>query len=117
MKRNRLFLALLSWHASPLGNVATAQESATPLYLDASQPIARRIDDLLGRMTLEEKIGQMNMPCVYESELGRSIAEKTERVQKFAAGNLAGRTSARGAASSPCPTRFSTRAPASRPSS
>lgn len=68
--------------------VATAQQSAKPLYLDASQPVAKRIDDLLSRMTLEEKIGQMNMPCVYESELGNSIAEKTERVQKFVAGTL-----------------------------
>ncbi|WP_228484755.1 glycoside hydrolase family 3 N-terminal domain-containing protein [Microbacterium cremeum] len=30
-----------------------------PAYLDASLPVADRIADLLGRMTLEEKIGQM----------------------------------------------------------
>ena len=30
-----------------------------PLYLDSTQPIAGRVDDLLGRMTLAEKIGQM----------------------------------------------------------
>jgi beta-glucosidase len=29
------------------------------LYLDASQPVARRVDDLIGRLTLAEKIGQM----------------------------------------------------------
>jgi beta-glucosidase len=29
------------------------------LYLDASQPVAARVDDLLARMTLAEKIGQM----------------------------------------------------------
>ncbi|WP_155373854.1 glycoside hydrolase family 3 protein [Catellatospora vulcania] len=28
-------------------------------YLDASRPVAERVDDLLGRMTLDEKIGQM----------------------------------------------------------
>src|SRR5262252_3375758 len=55
-------------------------------YRDKSLPIEQRIDDLLGRMTLEEKIGQMNMPCVYEEALGKSIPEKTEAVQKFAAG-------------------------------
>jgi len=37
-------------------------------------------------MTLEEKVGQMNMPCVYEEGLGRTIPEKTDAVQKFAAG-------------------------------
>jgi beta-glucosidase len=33
--------------------------SDSPLYLDASQPRDRRVEDLLARMTLEEKIGQM----------------------------------------------------------
>ena len=53
--------------------LAPAGELAKPLYRDASQPIERRIEDLLGRMTLEEKVGQMNMPCVYEHGLGKSI--------------------------------------------
>ena len=65
-----------------------AEEPGTPLYGDPSQPIEKRVDDLLGRMTLEEKVGQMNMPCVYESGLGQTIPEKTEGVQKFAAGTL-----------------------------
>ncbi len=30
-----------------------------PLYQDASQPIEKRVDDLLARMTLAEKLGQM----------------------------------------------------------
>ncbi len=30
-----------------------------PLYLDPSQPLEARVEDLLARMTLEEKIGQM----------------------------------------------------------
>jgi beta-glucosidase len=53
---------------------------------DASLPVAQRIESLLSRMTLEEKVGQMNMPCVYESGLGESMAAKTEAVRKFAAG-------------------------------
>src|SRR3954468_17765910 len=36
-----------------------AQGDASLPYQDASLPIARRVDDLLGRMTLAEKIGQM----------------------------------------------------------
>ncbi len=30
-----------------------------PLYLDPSQPVARRVDDLVARMTLPEKVGQL----------------------------------------------------------
>ncbi len=63
-------------------------EPAAPLYRDAAQPIASRVEDLLGRMTLEEKVGQINMPCVYVAELGRTIPQKTAGVQKFAAGTL-----------------------------
>ncbi len=59
-----------------------------PLYRDPNQPIARRVEDLLNRMTLEEKIGQMNMPCVYEDGLGRSIEAKTSSVKAWAAGTL-----------------------------
>ena len=31
-----------------------------PLYKDASAPVGKRVEDLLRRMTLEEKVGQMN---------------------------------------------------------
>ncbi len=47
-----------------------AQSQQKPLYLDPAQPIDRRVEDLLSRMTLEEKVGQMNMPCVYRAEMG-----------------------------------------------
>ncbi len=29
------------------------------VYEDSSQPVAKRVNDLLGRMTLDEKIGQL----------------------------------------------------------
>lgn len=57
-------------------------------YSDPGQPLERRVEDLLGRMTLEEKVGQMNMPCVYESKLGRDVAEKTAGCRKFAEGTF-----------------------------
>lgn len=34
--------------------------STTPLYKNPAAPIADRVSDLLSRMTLEEKVGQMN---------------------------------------------------------
>lgn len=33
-----------------------------PVYKGPNQPIDKRVDDLLSRMTLEEKLGQLNMP-------------------------------------------------------
>ena len=36
-----------------------AATSTKPLYKDAAAPTAARVDDLLGRMTLEEKVAQM----------------------------------------------------------
>ena len=56
------------------------------LYLDSSQQTDKRVEDLLSRMTLEEKIGQMNMPCVYERGLGRDIQSKFDGVRKFTFG-------------------------------
>src|SRR5437773_6014342 len=64
---------------------AQSPQSA-PVYLDPSQPIARRVDDLLSRMTLQEKVGQLNLPCVYVDQLGKTIPEKMEACKRFAAG-------------------------------
>ena len=36
-----------------------AQPPAVPLYLDPAQPVAARVDDLISRMTLEEKASQL----------------------------------------------------------
>jgi beta-glucosidase len=40
---------------------ATAQEAQVLPYEDPSQPVPARVADLLSRMTLEEKVGQMTM--------------------------------------------------------
>src|SRR5690606_11192408 len=40
------------------------------------------------RMTIEEKIGQMNMPCGYISDFGRDVPEKLESFRKFAEGRF-----------------------------
>jgi len=48
-----LFLVML------LAATATASATAAPLYKDASQPIPARVQDLLKRMTLDEKVAQL----------------------------------------------------------
>ena len=62
------------------------QAPGTPIYLDPKQPIDLRVDDLMSRMTLKEKVGQLNLPCVYVDQLGKSIPEKMAACKRFAAG-------------------------------
>jgi beta-glucosidase len=62
------------------------QSPVSLLYLDPKQPIEARVEDLMNRMTLKEKVGQLNLPCVYVDQLGKSIPEKLEACRRFAAG-------------------------------
>ena len=68
-----------------------------PIYMDPNQPINRRVKDLLGRMTLDEKIGQMcqysgfeekHEALVKQGKVGSLLnvfgAENTNKVQKGA---------------------------------
>src|SRR5262245_26444445 len=43
-----------------LGVTAAAPGAGQPRYLDAKAPIKDRVNDLLHRMTLQEKVGQMD---------------------------------------------------------
>jgi beta-glucosidase len=68
-----------------------AQSSQSlPVYLDRTQPIERRVDDLVSRMSLKEKVGQLNLPCVYVDQLGKTIPEKMQACKRFAAGTYTG---------------------------
>jgi beta-glucosidase len=52
---------ILAFLLAILSNLAgqTAPPGGTPIYLDASQPIEVRVDDLIAKMTLEEKASQL----------------------------------------------------------
>ncbi|WP_370618497.1 glycoside hydrolase family 3 protein [Mumia sp. Pv 4-285] len=54
-------LAVVGASAAPatLDTTAAGKQSGTPAYLNARLSTERRVDDLLSRMTLAEKIGQM----------------------------------------------------------
>jgi len=89
VSQNKSFLLLVTLAGAVLSDdlVLRAQNNtATPPYLDPRVPIERRIDDLLSRMTLKEKAGQLNLPCVYVDELGKDIPSKMEACKRFAAG-------------------------------
>jgi beta-glucosidase len=81
---------------APVGSIAEYIKSQSSgrvldtmeIYLDPSAPLETRVVDLLSRMTLPEKIGQLNMPCAYFSELGRTIPEKMEGVKSFTRGDF-----------------------------
>ncbi|OFX35964.1 MAG: hypothetical protein A2W90_23675 [Bacteroidetes bacterium GWF2_42_66] len=57
-----------------------------PVYLDSAQPIGKRVEDLLSRMTLEEKIGQLNMTSVFR--IPKDTIGRREACKRFAEGKL-----------------------------
>jgi beta-glucosidase len=89
MKHNSRFKCLASAALMALfGALALLAQSRAdvPPYLDPKRPINERIDDLMSRMTLQEKVGQLNLPCVYVNKLGKDIPSKLEACRRFAAG-------------------------------
>jgi beta-glucosidase len=58
--KGALFSFIVTMCSSYAQNSANLHSDSTPLYLDPLQPTEKRIDDLMGRMTLEDKVYQMN---------------------------------------------------------
>ena len=79
----RLFRCRLLAGLAAAASAAFACSSVPDRAGDAADA---RVEDLLRRMTLEEKVGQMNMPCVYESALGKTDEEKARGVRAFTLG-------------------------------
>jgi hypothetical protein len=77
---NRCLLALLVAHGLA-GGIARAEEPITPLYRDASQPIEKRIDDLLGRMTLEETVRQGSWRVVEPGQFRVMVGSSSEDIR------------------------------------
>lgn len=75
MKRTIATLACLSVLA--IFPVAHAQKSQTPAYKDATKPVEKRVSDLLGRMTVDEKVAQLQsmwtMPGVFGDQASLGI--------------------------------------------
>lgn len=77
---------LVGWMAISFLPAPAQTTAELPAYLDATRPIDERVDDLISRMTLKEKIGQLNLPCVYVDALGKDIPSKQQACKRFAAG-------------------------------
>jgi beta-glucosidase len=57
-----------------------------PVYLNPVFSIDKRIEDLLSRMTLEEKLGQLNMP--WPGLMAKNLPGQIDTCRKFAEGTL-----------------------------
>lgn len=71
MKKKTATLYLFLFFAATL----CAQKKQTPLYKDAKQPIEKRVDDLLSRMTLEEKVMQLNQYTLGRNDNANNMAD------------------------------------------
>ena len=60
--------------------LSAKDKKTAPLYKDAKAPIERRIDDLLSRMTLEEKILQLNQYTMGRNNNVNNIGEEVKKV-------------------------------------
>ena len=84
----KTLLLILALTASCSLRLAAQTSSAVPVYLDPQQPVERRVDDLLSRMTLKEKVGQLNLPCVFYDELGKEHRGKDRGLQAICRRNV-----------------------------
>jgi beta-glucosidase len=50
--------------------VASVSGKSTPLYRDATAPVDKRVKDLLGRMTIEDKMAQLMQGTLSELSWG-----------------------------------------------
>lgn len=71
-----------------LDNGDISYEDKTPKYRNSAYTVDERVEDLLSRMTLEEKVGQLNIPALFVKNLGETIEEKMEGCKEFARGTF-----------------------------
>ena len=71
MKKILIFSLVL---ASAYG-VQAREKFRTPVYRDASRPVEERIDDLLSRMTPEEKVMQLTQYTLGRNDNANNMAD------------------------------------------
>ncbi len=97
----KLILSLFSWPGFLpdvifilyFFSVLVKGDDILPLYKDATKPVEKRVEDLLGRMTLEEKAAQML--CIWSDknkildDSGRFDASKARKFLPYGIGHIA----------------------------
>ena len=74
---------ILAYGICLLGIVSTLSakdKKDTPLYKNAKAPIEKRIDDLVSRMTLDEKIMQLNQYTLGKNNNKNNVGEEVNNV-------------------------------------
>ena len=74
---------VLIWGMCLLGvthSLSSKDKKSIPLYKDAKAPIEKRIDDLISRMTLEEKILQLNQYTLGRNNNVNNVGEEVKKV-------------------------------------
>lgn len=61
-------------------SLSLKDKKSIPLYKDAKAPIEKRIDDLISRMTLEEKILQLNQYTLGRNNNVNNVGEEVKKV-------------------------------------
>lgn len=79
MKRLTSLLIALALASSVLSQAAPRKQQ-TPLYKNAKAPVEQRVEDLLARMTLEEKILQLNQYVLGRNDNDNNIGEVVSKV-------------------------------------
>ncbi len=67
MKLTARLLTVFSFAALAAACCQTASKSESPVYLDENQPVEARVEDALGRMTLEEKVKILHAQSKFSS--------------------------------------------------
>ena len=78
MRRKALICGLCLWGVAC--TLLAKDKKNLPLYKDAEAPIEKRVDDLLSRMTLEEKILQLNQYTMGRNNNVNNIGEEVKKV-------------------------------------
>lgn len=82
--KQRLFILL----GILFGSIMHLSSQSKMIYMDKSKPIEDRVEDLMSRMTIEEKIGQLNLPS--DGDIITGLGDNNNIITKIKEGKVGG---------------------------